>query len=112
MLVRSAVGVKEVLITVLLRCFQVRVCDIPIGSALYENYTQILAEIFDCGSAKEPVAVVYLLNDKTGLKHNCVWNHRIMEGIRVFGNIKVFLHYTPGVGQGGASGRQLRCEIH
>src|ERR1700675_5128190 len=74
-------------------------CDIPIGSAFSENYTQILAEVFDCGSAREPVAVVDLVNDKAGLQHDCVWNHRIMQGVRVFGNIEVFLNYTPGVGQ-------------
>lgn len=98
-LVRSVVGVKEFLITLLPRCFQVRMWDIPIGSALSENCKQILAKIFDCESAKEPVAVVDLVNDKTGLKHDRVWNHRIMQGVRVFGNIEVFLNYTPGVGQ-------------
>ena len=98
-LVGSVVGVKEFLITVLPRRFQVRICDIPIGSTFYENRTQILAKILDCGSAKEPVAVVDLVNDKTGLKHERVWNHWIMQGVRVFGNIEVFLNYTPGVGQ-------------
>jgi len=74
-------------------------CDIPIGPALSENCTQILVKIFDCGSAKEPIAVVDLVNDKTGLKHDRVWNHRIMQRVRVFGNVEVFLNYTPCVGQ-------------
>jgi hypothetical protein len=110
-LVRSVGGVKEFLITVLPRCFQVRMCDIPIGSAFSENYTQILAEIFDCGSAKEPVAVVDLVNDKTRLKHDCVRNHRIMQGVRVFGNIEVFLNYTPGVGQKGPVGANSHAKF-
>ena len=97
-LMRSFVGVKEILITLLPRCFQVRMCDIPIGPALSENCTQVLAKFFDCGSTKEPIAVVNLVNDKTGLKHDRVRNHRIMQRVRVFGNVEVFLNYSPGVG--------------
>ena len=93
------VGVKECLITLLPRCFQFRMCDIPIGPALSENGTQILAKVFDGGSTKEPVAVVDLVNDKTRPKHDRVWNHWIMQGVRVFGNIEIFLNYTPGVGE-------------
>jgi hypothetical protein len=26
-----------------------------------------------------------------------VWNHRIMQRVRIFGNIEVLLNYTPGV---------------
>src|SRR5258707_14298624 len=90
-------GVKDFLINFLPRFFQVLMMDIPIGSGSSDNRTQILAKIFDCGSAKESVAVVDLVNDKTGLKHDRVWNHRIMQGVRVFGNIEVSLNYTPGV---------------
>ena len=28
-----------------------------------------------------------------------MWNHRIVQGIRVFSNIEIFLNYTPRVGQ-------------
>ena len=97
-LVRSVVGVKEFLITLLPRSCQIRSCDIPIGSTFSENRTQILAEILDCGSAKEPVAVVDLVNDETRFKHDRMWDHRIVQRIRVFGNIEIFLNYTPGVG--------------
>ena len=92
LLVRSIVRVEEFLITMLPRCFQIRICDIPIGSTFSENRTQILAEIFDCGSAKETVAVVDLVNDETRFKHDRVWDHRIVKRIRVFGNIKIFLN--------------------
>ena len=81
------------------RCFQIRICDIPIGSTLSENCTQILAKILDCGSAKEPVAVVDLVNDETRFKHDRMWDHRIVQRIRVFGNIEIFLNYTAGIGQ-------------
>jgi len=98
-LVGSVVGVKEFLITVLPRRFQVRICNIPIGPTFSENRTQILAKIFDCGSAKEPIAVVDLVNDETRFKHDRVWDHRIVQRIRVFGNIEIFLNYAPRVGQ-------------
>ncbi len=96
---RSIVRIKEFLITMLPRGFQIGICNIPIGSTFSENRTQILAEILDCGSAKEPVAVVDLVNDETRFKHDRVWDHRIVQRIRVFGNIEIFLNYTPGVGQ-------------
>jgi hypothetical protein len=56
-----------------------------------------MAEIFDCGPAKEPVTVVDLVNDETGFKHDRVWDHRIVQRIRVFSDIEVSLNYTPGV---------------
>ncbi len=96
-LVRFVVGIKQFFIPVLPRSFQVRICDIPIGSRFSENRTQVLAEIFDCGSAKEPVAVVDLVNDETRFKHDRVWDHRIVQRIRVFSDIEVSLNYTPGV---------------
>jgi hypothetical protein len=99
LLVCSVVGVKKFLIALLPRRFQVRICDIPIGATFSENRTQILTEIFDCGSAKEPVAVVDLVNDETRLKHDRVRDHRIVERIRVFSDIEVSLNYTPGVGE-------------
>lgn len=98
-LVGSVVAIEGFFITLLPCCFQVRMCDIPIGPALSENRTQILAKVFDCRPTKEPVAVVDFVNDKPGLKHDGVWNHRIVQGVRVFGNIEVFLKYTPGIGQ-------------
>jgi hypothetical protein len=104
LLVCLIVGVKEFLITVLPRSFQLRTCDIPIGATFSKNRTQILAEILSCGSAKEPVAVVDLVNEETRFKHDRMWDHRIMHRIRVFANIEVFLNDPPGVGQEGPVG--------
>jgi hypothetical protein len=112
LLVCSVVGIKEFLITLLPRSFQVRMRDIPIGSTFSENRTQILAEIFDCGSAKEPVAVVDLVNDETRFKHDRVWDHRIVQRIRVPQRYRgLFEPHAWGL-RGKPSGRQLRCEIH
>src|SRR5882757_6144896 len=50
LLVRSIVRIKEFLITMLPRGFQIGICNIPIGSTFSEKRKQILAEILNCGS--------------------------------------------------------------
>ena len=49
--------------------------------------------------AEEPVAVVDLINDKAGLENNHVGDHGIVDRIRVFGDVEIFLHDTPRVGE-------------
>src|SRR5882672_8934722 len=39
------------------------------------------------------------MNDKTGLQDNHKGDHRIVDGIRVFGNVEIFLDNTPRVGK-------------
>src|SRR5262245_47991753 len=58
-----------------------------------------MAEFFESGSAKEPVAVVDLINDKTGLEDNHVGNHWIVDRIGVFGDVEILLDNTPRVGE-------------
>jgi hypothetical protein len=85
----------------LLPCrFEFWLCDVPVRPAFFENRTQVLAEIFQSGPAEEPVAVVDLVNDKTGLEENCVGDHGIVDRVRVFGDVEIFLHdTTPRVGE-------------
>ena len=96
--VRFAVRIKEFLAALLPRRLKFGRCDVPVRPAFFGNGTQVLAEIFQSGSAEEPVAVVDLINDKTGLEHNHVGNHRIVGRIGVFGDVEVFLDDTPHVG--------------
>ncbi len=56
------------------------------------------------GPAQEPVAVVDLINDKTGLEDDHVRNHWIVDRIGVFGDVEIFLNDTPRVGEEGPVG--------
>ncbi len=40
------------------------------------------------------VAIVDLVDDKAGLKNNHVGDHRIVGGIRVFGDVEIFLDHA------------------
>src|SRR5271154_2036885 len=97
--VRLAVWIEEFLAALLPRRFEFRRCDIPVRPAFFGNGAQVLAEIFQSGASEKPVAVVYLMNDKTGLKHNHVGDHGIVGRVRVFGDVEILLNDTPGVGE-------------
>ena len=60
---------------------------------------EFLAALLPRRLAEEPVAVVDLINDKTGLENNHVGDHGIVDRIRVFGDVEIFLHDTPRVGE-------------
>src|SRR5215468_2857093 len=83
--VRFAVRVEEFFAALLPRRFEFGRCDVPVRPAFLGYGSQVLAEIFHCGSAPEPVAVVDLVNDKTGLEDYHVRDHGIIDRIRVFG---------------------------
>jgi hypothetical protein len=51
---------------------------------------RILAEICNRGPAEEPISVVNLINDKTGLEDDDVGNHGIVGRIDIFGEIEIF----------------------
>src|SRR5579863_2222514 len=89
--VRLAVWIEEVLAALLPSRFEFGSRDVPVRPAFPCNGTQVLPKIFQSGPAEEPVAVVDLINDKTGLKHNHMGNHWIVDRIRVFGDIEIFL---------------------
>ena len=97
--VRFAVRIEEFLAALLPRRFEFGRCDVPVRPAFLGNGTQVLAEIFQSGPAEEPVAVVDLINDKTGLEDNHVGDHGIVDRIGVFGDVEIFLDDTPRVGE-------------
>jgi len=92
------VWIEEVLTALLPRSFELRRCDIPIRPAFLRNRTQILAEIFQRGPAKEPVAIVNLVNCQAGLEHNRVRDHRIVLRIGVLSDVEIFLDLACRVG--------------
>ena len=95
--VRLAAWIEELLATLLPRGPHFRRCGIPVRTALLQNRAKVLAEFFHSGPAEEPVAVIDLINHKTGLKDNDVGDHGIVERIRVFGDVEIFLDNTPRV---------------
>src|SRR5271165_5668293 len=97
--VRFAVRIEEFLVALLPRRFEFGRGDVPVRPAFPGNGTQVLAEIFQSGPAEEPVAVVDLINNQTGLEDNHVRNHGIVGRIGVFGDVEIFLDNTPRVGE-------------
>ena len=97
--VSFAVRVEEFLAALLPRRFEFGRGDVPVRPALLGNGAQVLAEIFQSGPAEEPISVVDLINDKTGLEDNHVRNHGIVDRVRVFGDVEVLLNDTPRVGE-------------
>ena len=97
--VRLAVRIEEFLAALLPRRSEFGPGDVPVRPAFFGNSTQVLAKVFHSGPAEEPVAVVNLINDKTGLEDNHVGNHGIVEWIGVFGDVEIFLDDAPGVGK-------------
>src|SRR5215467_3889367 len=97
--VRFAVRIEEFLAALLPRRLEFGRCDVPVRPAFLGNGTQVLPEIFQRGPPEEPVAVVDLINDKTGLEDNRVGDHGIVDRISVFGDVEIFLDDTPRVGE-------------
>src|SRR5215471_10565609 len=83
-----AVGIEEFLPALLPRLLEFGCRDVPVRAAFPGNRTQILPELFHSGPAEEPVAVVDLVNDKSGLEYNHMGDHRIVEWIRIFGDVE------------------------
>ncbi len=97
--VRFAVRIEEFLAALLPRRFEFWGCDVPVRPAFLGNGTEVLPELFQRRPAKEPVAVVNLVNDKTGLEHNRVRNHRIVARIGVLSDVEIFLDLARRVGE-------------
>jgi hypothetical protein len=96
--VRFSVRIEEFLAALLPRSFEFGRCDVPVWPAFFGNGTQVLAKIFQSRPAEEPVAILDLINDKTGLKDNRMGDHRIVERI-VLGDVEIFLDGAPRVGE-------------
>src|ERR1700738_1599351 len=95
--VRFAVRIEEVLAALLPRRLEFGRCDVPVWPAFLGNGTKVLAEIFHSGPAEVPVAVVDLIDDETGLEDNHMGDHRIVDRIRILGDVEIFLDDTPRV---------------
>ena len=96
-----AVRIEELLAALLPRSFEFGRCDVPVRPAFPADGTQVLAEFFHRGPSEEPVAIVDLVNDKAGLQHNHVRNHRIVDGVGVFGDVEILLNDAPRIGEKG-----------
>ena len=92
-----AVRIEEVLAALLPRRLEFGRCDVPVWPAFLGNGTKVLAEIFHSGPAEVPVAVVDLIDDETGLEDNHMGDHRIVDRIRILGDVEIFLDDTPRV---------------
>src|SRR5262249_40174844 len=97
--VRLAVRIEEFLASLLPRRFELGRCDVPVRPAFLGYGTEVLPGFLQGGPAEEPVAVVDLINDKAGLEDKHVGDHGIVERIRVFGDVEVFLDCPPRVGE-------------
>jgi hypothetical protein len=73
--------------------------DVPVGAAFLADRPQILPKLFHCRTAEIPVAVIDLMDDKAGLQHEDVRNHRIVNGIGIFGDVEIFLNDAPGIAE-------------
>src|SRR6202162_4218312 len=82
-----AVGIRELMLTAFPSGFQFGPSDIPIRTAFLQHGTQVLPKLFDGRSAKKPVAVVDLEYDETRLEDNDMGDHRIVLGVRIFGDV-------------------------
>ena len=56
-----------------------------------------MKEFFRSRPSEVPVAVVDFVNDQAGLKDNHVRDHGVVERIGIFGDVEVFLDFTPRV---------------
>ena len=67
-----AIRIEEFLTALLPRSLEFGRGDVPVRSAFRADGTQVLTEIFHSGPTDEPIAVVDLINDKSGLEDNHV----------------------------------------
>ena len=81
------------------------------GRHFLSTARRLWAEIFHSRPAKEPVAVVDLVNDQTRLKDNDVWDHGIMSRVGAFGDIQIFLDHATRVGKERPVGADSSAEF-
>src|SRR5258708_18742974 len=94
-----AVGVEKIFAALLPAGSEIGGGDVPVWAAFLGDGAEVLAEFFDGGTAEEPVAVVNLVNDETGLEDDHVGDHGIVERVGVFGDVEIFLDDAAGVGK-------------
>src|SRR5271169_4602646 len=92
------IGIETVNFTPFPSGFQFGTGDVPVRTALLQHRTQVLPKLFESRPAKKPVAVIDLEYDKTGFEDDHIWDHRIVFGVRVLGNVEVFLNLARRIG--------------
>src|SRR5260370_9239890 len=95
---RLVIWIETVTFTPFPSGFQFRTGDVPVRTALLQHSTQVLPKLFEGRSAKKPVAVIDLEYDKTGFEDDHIWNHRIVLGVRILGNVEVLLNMASRIG--------------
>src|SRR5438445_11869399 len=92
------IGIKAVMFTLLPSGFQFGLGDVPVRTAFPQHSTQVLPKLFEGRSAKKPVTVVDLEYNQTWFEDDDMRDHRIVLGIRVLGNVEVFLNLASRIG--------------
>src|ERR1700719_2406109 len=77
---------------------QFRSSDVPVRTAFLQHSTQVLPKLFDGRSAKKPVAVIDLAYNETRFEDDNMRNHRIVLGVRVFGDVEILLNLSCRIG--------------
>src|SRR4051812_13717378 len=69
------------------------------GRHFWITARNVLAEIFERRAAEEPITHVDLVDDQARLEDERVWDHRIVRGVSVLGDVEVLLHDPTGIGK-------------
>ena len=93
-----AIGIKAITFTPFPSGFQFGPTDVPIRSTFLRHVTQVLPKLFDGRPTKKPVAIVDLENDETRFEDDDMWDHRIVLGVRVLGDVQILLNLSPRIG--------------
>src|SRR2546429_3631282 len=93
-----AIGIKAITFTLLPSGFQFGPSDVPVRTAFLQHRTQVLPKLFNGRSAKKPVAVVDLEYNETRFEDDDMWDHRIVLGIRVLGDVEILLSLSTRIG--------------
>src|SRR5438034_5003843 len=93
-----AIGIKAIMLTPFPSGFQFGPSDVPVRTAFPQHGTQVLPKLFDGRSAKKPVAIVDLEYNQTRFKDDDMWDHRIVLGVRVLGDVEILLNLASRIG--------------
>src|SRR3984893_6005983 len=104
-----AVRIEQILAALLPRHFEFGRCDVPGRPALSDYGAEVLAELLQSGPAEEPVAVVDLVDDKTGLEDNHVGDHGIVARGGVLGDVEILMDNATRIGEEGPGWTESRA---
>ena len=96
---RLSVRVEEFLTPLLPRRSKFRCRNIPVRPAILQPGPHVPAEVLHRGTTEKLVAVVDLINNKAGLKHNHVRNHGVVNRIGVLAMSRSFYTVRPRIGK-------------